>query len=132
MANLRIRARTALAAGFILLAYAGTARAECPDFPKVPWWHNLTHKNVQRYVAVNFGGNWNDYIDKWEKQYSLIKDVYERGSSIIVTKDKIKVKGQDLKIYLDRVGERLKVDRCLAAEYMAGKHTGAKDHASGD
>ena len=113
---------TLFVAAIVVLGSAGPSLANCASFPKVPWWNNLNHESVHKYVSVKHGGDWNGYIKKWEDQYEKIKDIYERGSSIIVSKDKVRIAGDELQSYLDKVRQRLEIDRCLAEEHMAGKH----------
>jgi len=115
--------RILLAAGSLLLASAGPAPAECPPFPEVPWWKDLNHQSVRQYVAVKHGGDWNDYIDKWEQQYINIKDVHDRGAAVVVTKDKIRLGEESLKSYIEKISQRLEVIRCLAGEKTAAKAT---------
>lgn len=128
LARIGCLGRTLLATAMIILVSAGPSLANCASFPKVPWWSNLNHESVHKYVAVKHGGDWNSYIKKWEDQYEKIKDIHERGSSIIVSKDKVRITGDALESYLDKVRQRLEIDRCLAAEHMAGRH--AVDKAS--
>lgn len=101
---------------FLLTASARTVLAECPPFPEVAWWKDLSHQSARDYVAIKHGGDWNDYINKWEYQYTKIKDIYDRGAAIVVTKDKLRVEGESLKSYAEKVKQRLEIIRCLANE----------------
>ena len=117
--------RVLLAAWFFMIASAGPVLAECPPFPEVSWWKALSHQSARQYVAAKHGGDWNDYIDKWEKHYKRVKDIHDRKSAIVVTKDKIRVEGESLRSYIKKIRQRLEVIRCLA-----GKKTAAKAPAS--
>ena len=113
--------RVLLAAWFFMIASAGPVLAECPPFPEVSWWKALSHQSARQYVAAKHGGDWNDYIDKWEKHYKRVKDIHDRKSAIVVTKDKIRVEGESLRSYIKKIRQRLEVIRCLAGTKTAAK-----------
>lgn len=87
---------------------------ECPLFPDVPWWKGLSHESVRLYVDSKNQGNWQAYLFKWEKQLKLVQNVYDRGSVVQVSKDKIRLQGKQLLAYKKNIEKRLKVIRCLA------------------
>jgi len=106
---------TSLAAlAVVCLAFSGAAKAECGDFPKVSWWKGLNHEEVARYVEANHGGEWSPYIQKWENQLAILMDVYGRGSTAIVKGTKLK--DEELAVYIEKVGERVRITRCLAGQ----------------
>ncbi len=96
------------------LAFSGVAKAECGDFPKVPWWGNLTHGKTTHYVESKHGGQWAAYVKKWEKQHAKLKDIHERGSAVVVKDNRLK--DAELASYIGKVGERVEVIRCLASD----------------
>jgi len=96
------------------LAFSGAARAECGDFPKVSWWGNITHGKIARYVESKHGGEWADYVRKWEKQHSKLKQIHGRGSIAVVKGNRLKE--DKLASYIGKVGERIEVIRCLASD----------------
>lgn len=99
----------------LLAARPGHAQnTECPPFPEVPWWKGLTHESVSQYVQSNFDGDWTSYLTKWEKQLELIQGVYDRGSVVQISKDKIRLQGNQLLAYRDNIRQRVNVIRCLA------------------
>lgn len=55
-------------ASVLVLGASGVAKAECAAFPKVPWWSNLSHQSVVRYVDERYSGDWATYTAKWERQ----------------------------------------------------------------
>jgi len=105
---------------FVIVAgFAGISRAACPEYPKVKWWGNLTHAATIKLIAKNYDGKWAGYLDKWKAQLVKLEDISQRGSAIVVTKDKIRLEGEDLTVYISKVGERIAVIGCLAEEAAA-------------
>lgn len=98
----------------VAMAFAGMAKAECAPFPKVQWWSNLSHASVKKYVEKKRKGDWYAYLDKWENQFKKLEDIYSRGGSVLVTKDKIKLSDDRLKEYVENIRQRVEVTRCLA------------------
>jgi len=90
------------------------AHSECPPFPDVAWWNDLSHDNVRKYVGTKHGGDWDAYIEKWQRQLKFVQNVYDRGSIIVVSADKIRLKGEDILTYRENIEKRLDVIRCLA------------------
>ncbi|MBT4890038.1 MAG: c-type cytochrome [Rhodospirillales bacterium] len=107
------------------------ARAECPDFPQSQWWKTLSHDAVNKYVQAKHGGDWTKYIDKWERQYQTVKNIYDKGSAIVIGKDRIKVAGENLRIYVDKIKLRVEVIHCLSKEVnSAPSETGSTQMVS--
>ena len=100
--------------GLILPAAAATP-AGCPAIPTdVPWWKNTSAGSVQKYVDDKFTGEWGTYISKWERQFVKLQKIYEKGSAVVVTKDRIKLQGDSLQDYIEKVGRRIDAIRCFA------------------
>ena len=100
----------------IASGFAGISRAECPDYPKVRWWGKLSHAKTIRLVNKKHKGDWEPYIEKWETQVIKLEDISMRGSAIVVTKDKIRLEGEDLAAYIAKVEQRIEVIQCLAEQ----------------
>lgn len=118
--NIR-RLFTATAVAVFMSAMSGEAvrAAECPPVPDVAWWNKISHDSLRKYVARKYKGDWAPYIAKWEGQKAKLQDIYDRGSTVVVTKDKIKLEGERLGEYIDHVDERIEMTRCLSREAAA-------------
>ena len=102
-----------LAAAFL---FSGAAKAECPPFPTVAWWGELSHDKAVRYVAKKYDGDWSPYVKKWQRQLSKVEMIRDRGGSIVFKKQRIKLKDGALGAYVGKLEQRLSVIRCLAEE----------------
>jgi len=103
------------AVAFLLtFIFINPALAECPRFPDVPWWKGLSHDSVRKYVAAKHDGDWNAYVDKWEKQLEKVRDVYSRGAVIVIPSEKLRLHDEQLQAYIKNIKKRLSVIRCLA------------------
>lgn len=113
-----------LAGGLAVVAaiagFAGPAGAACPPFPDVPWWQNLSHKKVIRYVERKYDGKWVPYVAKWDKQLEKVEDIHKRGSSVVIKSKGVRLEGKKLGDYVEKLKQRVSVIRCLAAETKAG------------
>lgn len=110
-----IRRWTTAMAGLFLLA-SGAARAECPPYPTVAWWENLTHENTRRYVAQVHGGDWKLYLAKWRHQLLNLESIYGHGGAGMIRSQGVRLQGEDLRLYIEKVKQRIAVVECLAAE----------------
>ncbi len=88
----------------------------CSSFPDVSWWNGLNHDMVRRIVAIRYGGDWNRYIERWNKQAAALKSISESGRSAVIKRSALTLSGDALESYLGQVEERLAVTRCLAKE----------------
>lgn len=124
-----LRSGLFLAALVLGLAFrtSGALGAECPAFPNVSWWGDLSHASVTDYVGVKYGGDWKPYIDKWKRQLAKLRQIQQKGTTAIVRvktvrSGKIKLRGKMLDSYVSNVDQRLDVMRCLSGEKIpAGK-----------
>jgi len=115
--NIRRLFTITAAAVFICAMTVEAARAaECPPVPDVPWWGKVSHDSLRKYVARKHKGDWSAYIAKWESQKAKLQAIYDRGSAVVVTKDKIKLKGERLSEYIGQVDDRIEMTRCLSRE----------------
>jgi len=108
-----IIAATVTALSIALVSFG--ASAECPKFPQVTWWGELSHDIVRRYVKVNNEGNWQPYNSKWEQQLSKLTNIHARGGGI-KTPTGENLKGPGLSSYIDQVRQRVEINFCLAKE----------------
>lgn len=92
------------------------AKVECPSFPKVALWGNISHGKSIRYVAKRHDGDWSPYIKKWQRQLAKVMTIRDRGGSIVFKKKGIRLKGDDLSDYAGQLEVRLAVILCLADE----------------
>ncbi|NQU58476.1 MAG: c-type cytochrome [Rhodospirillales bacterium] len=107
--NITTATVTALTVGLVSFG----ALAECPQFPEVNWWGELTHGNVSQYVKINHDGKWEIYNSKWEQQLSKLTNVHSRGAGIRTPTGET-VKGPRLANYINQVRQRVEVNFCLA------------------
>jgi hypothetical protein len=83
-----------------------------------------------RYVDKKYGGNWEPYIGKWDRQVEKLQGIYERDSAIIVTKDKIRLENEELAEYIEKVQQRVEVVRCLASKMGSQTEDDVRDLAN--
>jgi len=106
------------AAFLVTLVLASPALADCPPFPDVLWWKGISHDSVRKYVADKHDGDWNAYLENWQKKLKFTKDALAKGSVLIVTigaaADKIKIRDEQLRSYIDNIEKRIDIIRCLA------------------
>jgi hypothetical protein len=97
------------------LALSSPTFAECAAFPKVDWWGKLSHAKVVRYVERKHDGDWQPYLEKWQRQKTKLKRWLDTGSSVVIRKKGVALEGETLAEYIAQVDKRLEVTRCLAA-----------------
>ena len=100
----------------IVVMAASSAQAACENFPRVPWWGNLSHVATKAFVVRKHDGNWSPYVKKWSKQVDKLKDVQTRESAVFVRYKgkKVKIAGKALENYIKLVSKRVGVIRYLA------------------
>ena len=94
--------RVAVLSSVAILAVAGkpyAATTNCPQFNNVAFSGNMTHQSVAKYVFLKHGGDWNTYVNKWER---LVEKMSATNSKKVP--------------YFKR---RLSVIRCIANEETA-------------
>ena len=92
-----------------------SSRSTCGEIPKVAWWGNPTHEKIISQVNKKHSSNWDEYIGKWQKQLSFLKEVKGKGGTI-VTPIQTRLKGMALDQYIQQVSTRVKVIKCLKLE----------------
>ncbi len=112
-----------------LTAAGEKAAGQCAAFPRVPWWNNLTHDKVKRYVVLKHDGDWTSYLDKWERQLDKVKDIHARNSTLVVIKRGVRLEGAELDDYIGKVAKRVAISHCLAGKAFrsAALETPARD-----
>jgi len=102
--------------GVFLFPQTLKATTECPHFPKVTFWGNLTHESVRLHIEENLGGDWDVYLKKLRKQNKTLTTIYDRGAGAIVKRQgrKIKLSGSALAKYIKFGTSRIAVVQCLA------------------
>jgi hypothetical protein len=104
--------------------HAGDA---CPPLPQVSWWSNLSHTKVIKFVDEKMGGDWKTYTEKWKSQLSLLTDVHARHSEVVIKSRNLRLKGDALAKYIDKVRKRIAVTRCLAKKSSHKMQAADKD-----
>jgi len=122
---------------FAVAGLSGPVRAaqnECPEMPSVQWWGKTSHQKITGYVSSKHNGDWMPYIDKWNRQLSKMKAIYDRGGSAIFKKQGITIEDKELMQYIRAIEIRLDVTKCLAlAEFeRAAEEVRGMETASGD
>ncbi len=94
----------------------GFARPECPSFPKVTFWGELTHETVRQHVEERMSGDWVVYLNQLQRQHTALKGIHQRGSGAVIKRKgkKIRLSGKELAKYLKFTKRRISVVRCLA------------------
>ncbi|MCG8510031.1 MAG: hypothetical protein MI741_12460 [Rhodospirillales bacterium] len=96
---------------------AGSAWAqnagECPKLPQISWWLSDPVK-VATYIENKHDGDWQDYIDKWERHQAQMQKLYDEGTVAVLRKAGVKLKGQRLRAHIQLIADRVEALRCLA------------------
>ena len=105
---------------FMMLLFSTRLEAaECAPFPESKWWKNLSHESVSNFVTNKHGGNWSEYLEKWEKQQDIVKTAYMNNSYVAANDGQAQIAGVMLRIHLYKTGRRVEITRCLAEKQMA-------------
>ncbi|MDP6574685.1 MAG: hypothetical protein QGI63_03980 [Rhodospirillales bacterium] len=90
--------------------------ADCPALPEISWWGTNSHRRMTAYVGRKYDGDWTPYIAKWERYEVRMRDILNRGGTAILKKKGIKMEGEALAKYAEKIEQRVYVMRCLAGE----------------
>ena len=107
-----ISAIACLAVAFLI---SGAAKAECPSFPTVFWWGNLSHDEAVSLVTEKHEGDWSPYVGKWRGHLARAEKTQAMGWAFVIKRD-LRLSGVDLDDYVLKVKERVSVITCLAEE----------------
>ncbi|NQV55658.1 MAG: c-type cytochrome [Rhodospirillales bacterium] len=121
----------ALLAAVFAFSPPSAGAAECEAFPTVRWWGAITHDSITKYVDRRYNGDFAPYIDMWEKQLNRLRVLHERGKVAIVKgvstdregnskKYSVRMRDEQLVLYITNVEKRLKILNCLALDNPAG------------
>ncbi len=110
------RLAIAVAAAAMMYSFPGFAKTDCPSFPKVAFWGEMTHDSVRRHVANKLGGDWVGYLNQLQNKQAKLSGIYERKSGVVIKRNdrKIKLSGDQLAKYLKVSKRRISVVQCLA------------------
>lgn len=101
---------------WLVMAAGGSAWAACPPYPSAPWVGDITHSDVDRHVAVRYGGAWTPFLAKLERQVGLMEDAFEAGRVVLLRNSGEALGDDQLAEFVEFLRERLTVSRCLARE----------------
>ena len=107
---------TILALASPIEARAQSDARDCPAFPKVEFWGELTHQSVRRYVEQTHSGDWVAYLNQLQRQYETLANIQDRGKGAIIQRQgrKVRLAGSQLAKYIKLSSQRLTVVGCLA------------------
>lgn len=96
--------------------HAQSDARDCPAFPKVDFWGELTHQSVRHYVKQTHAGNWVAYLNQLQHQYETLANIQDRGKGAIIKRQgrKVRLGGKQLAKYIRASSQRLRVVGCLA------------------
>ena len=108
--------------------------AECPAFPKLSFWGDLSHDTVQNYVESKFDGDWSAYVERLIYIKKGLKDIQDRGKSALVKLKgrEVVLKGEKLRNYLLLSQTRINVIQCLADQMEVADLQNFATAAGGD
>ncbi|MEE8394271.1 MAG: c-type cytochrome [Rhodospirillales bacterium] len=106
-----------------MYSFGAGAQSKCLIVPSVSWWGNQNHDSIRNFVKSNHGGDWRSYSAKWKRQHAKLKSILGKGNSIVAPNG-AKLGGDALSAYIVKVGQRIAVIDCLAAQNTgSGKQT---------
>lgn len=96
--------------------HAQSGARDCPVFPKVEFWGEMTHESVSRYVAKTHAGDWVAYLNQLQRQYETLANIQDRGKGAIIKRQgrKVRIAGKQLAKYIKVSTQRLSIVACLA------------------
>ena len=105
-----------LVLGSPIQGLAQSGAPDCPAFPKVDFWGELTHQSVRRYVEQTHAGDWVAYLNQLQRQYETLANIQDRGKGAIIKRQgrKVRIAGKQLAKYIQVSSQRLSVVGCLA------------------
>jgi hypothetical protein len=124
MMNTRILSVCLLAVA--LTATSGAAEAGCNPFPKVPWWGQLTHGMVIRYVRDVYRGDWNRHIRHYEDVRAKLVEIRDENGTVVIKGTDVRLSDAEISDYIAKVDERIEITRCLARFYAQPLSLGSR------
>ena len=106
----------AVAVAVMVYSFPGFAQTECPSFPKIKFWSDMTHESVRQHVEDKLGGDWIGYLNQLQHQHTALSNIHEKGSGAVINRKgrKIRLSGDQLAKYLRLTKRRMSVVQCLA------------------
>jgi len=113
-------------AAFSLPAFA---QSDCPTFPQITFWGEMTHVSVRQHVEDKWAGDWVGYLNQLQRQQTTLTKIHQRDSGAVIKRKgkKIRLAGDQLEKYLKFAQRRISVVQCLAEMEEA---TGLADFAT--
>jgi hypothetical protein len=121
-----MRRRHSITTLFLILGLAAARPAgalECDPYPKVAWWGSLSHESVTKYVKNRHNGEWNAYVQKWQNQGNRLKQIFGKGSSVVIKSQGITLKGATLGSYIKKMEKRISINKCLVANAASARQS---------
>ena len=109
---LAVAAASAVAA----FSFPAFAQPNCPPFPKITFWGELTHASVRQHVEDKLAGDWVIYLNQLQRQQTTLTRIHQRDSGAVIKRKgkKIRLAGEQLGKYLKFTQRRISVVQCLA------------------
>jgi len=123
--------RSFFAAALIVAAFSipfsTPASAQCPKFPDVEIWGDISHHSVASYVNRKFDGDWDVYAARLAKIVVRLQELHRKGKAAIVKMkgQRARFNGETLAQYLRDSETRIDIIHCLGDE----AHMQAPDRA---
>lgn len=119
----------AAAAAIVAFSLPAFAQSDCPPFPKITFWGEMTHASVRQHVEDKLAGNWVAYLNQLQRQQTTLTKIRQRDSGAVIKRKgkKIRLAGEQLEKYLKFAQRRISVVQCLAEMEEA---TGLADFAT--
>lgn len=105
-----------LCATAVIAAALPAAGEDCPPFPTVALWGDMTHASAREHVNSTLAGDWNAYVGELQRQLDTLRKFHARNSGVAVTRAgrTVDLRGEALAQYIAHANRRLAVARCLA------------------
>ena len=112
------------------------AQSDCPPFPKITFWAEMTHDFVRQHVEDKLASDWVSYLNQLRRQQTTLTNIHQRDSGAVIKRKgkKIRLAGDQLEKYLKFPQRRISVIQCLSeiveatglAEFATGAGTPSK------
>ena len=106
-----------LAFSFMFALVPDGRAAPCADLPLVAWWGSNKHSEVRATVNQKNGGDWNGYIEKWQKYQAKMGEILAKNGTVEVKKFGVKMKGATLSGYVRKIGTRIAKPLSVVASF---------------
>lgn len=104
----------ALVAATVLLSPLHAKAGQCPDFyTESEPWRSVDHQSTQRIVESRFKGDWNSFIERWNRLLTKVIEAKREERGYWIRKN-LFVEPKKLGHYIDVLKWQIAVIRCLA------------------